>query len=96
MAIARQFQTTVTTSATPIAGTQYPGWILINNGAQTIFIGDSAVASGTGFPIEPAGVYSPPEKAHNSLRGLTEDRLYAITDSSTSDVRVHLQSRPNI
>ncbi len=96
MAIARQTATSVGTSATVLPGTQYPGWILINNGANTVFIGDSAVTTSTGFPVPAGSVFSPSDLAHQSLRGMVDDRLYGIVAASTEDVRVLLQGRVNV
>ena len=48
---ARQYAATVGTSATVLEGTQHFGWILVNNGAAVVFIGDFAVTTATGFPI---------------------------------------------
>ncbi len=96
MAIARQFATSVGTTATAIEGTQFPGFLLINNGGETVFLGDSAVTTSTGFPIKVGEVFSPSEMAHNSLRGLIADRLYGRVVTSTEDVRVLLQGRVNV
>jgi hypothetical protein len=88
MARARHYQTTVTTSATVIEGTQYPYYILHNFGADTVFLGgDSGVTTGTGFPVPTGGTFSPHEKAHEGLRGLVEDRLWGIAAASR-DIRV--------
>ncbi len=96
MAIARQFATSVGTTATVLPGTQYPGWILINNGANTVFIGDSAVTTSTGFPIKTDEVFSPSDLAHQSLTGRDDERMYGIVAASTENVRVLLQGRVNV
>ena len=96
MAIARQFATSVGTSATALPGTEFPGWLMINNGANTVFIGDSAVTTSTGFPVKSDEVFSPSELAHNSLTGKIGDRLYGIVVAFTEDVRVLLQGRVNV
>ena len=96
MAVARQFATTVATTATAIEGTQYPDFLLINNGANTVFIGDSAVTTSTGFPIATGEVYSPSSAAHKSLQGKVGERLYGIVAASTENVRVLLQGRVNV
>ncbi len=96
MAIARQFATSVGTTATAIEGTQYPGFLLINNGGEIVFIGDSALTTSTGFPIKAGEVFSPSEMAHNSLTGKDSDRLFGRVVTSTEDVRVLLQSRVNV
>ncbi len=96
MAIARQFATSVGTTATAIEGTQFPGFLLINNGDEIVFIGDSGLTTSTGFPIKPGEVFTPSQAAHNSLRGIVGDRLYGRVVTSTEDVRVLLQSRVNV
>ncbi len=96
MAIARQFATSVGTSATAIEGTQYPGFLLTNNGANTVYIGDSAVLTTTGFPIAAGEVFSPSDISHKSIRGRPSERLYGIVAASTEDVRVLLQGRANV
>ena len=94
--IARQYATSVGTSATALDGTQYPSWILINNGGTTVFVGDSAVLTTTGFPIPANTTFSPSDLAHQSLVGVIGDRLYGIVVSGTEDVRVLLQGRMNV
>jgi len=95
--IARQYASSVGTSATLIAGTEYPGWILFNNDStDTVFIGDSAVTTATGFPIPAGTTFSASDLAHQSLRGRVEDCLYGIVASGTADVRVLLQGRSNV
>ncbi len=96
MAVARQFATSVGTSATALPGTQYPGFLLINNGSNTVFIGDSAVTTSIGFPVLSGEVFSPSEMAHNSLTGKVSDRLFGIVVAATEDVRVLLMSRVNV
>ncbi len=96
MAVARQFATSVGTTATAIEGTQFPGFLLINNGANTVYIGDSAVATTTGFPIATGEVFSPSEMAHKSTRGRNDERLYGIVVAATEDVRVLIQGRVNV
>ncbi len=96
MAIARQFATSVGTSATAIEGTQYPGFLLLNNSGSIVFIGDSAVTTSTGFPVLAGEVFSPSEMAHNSLTGKVSDRLFGIVSSGTADMRVLLMSRVNV
>ncbi len=96
MAIARQFATSVGTSATAIEGTQYPGFLLINNGAETVFIGDSAVTISSGFPIVSAREFILGETPDRSLRGRNDDRLYGVVVASTEEVRVLLRARVNV
>ncbi len=96
MAIARQFATSVGTTATAIEGTQFPGFLLINNGGETVFIGDSALTTSTGFPIASGDVFSPSEMAHISLTGKASDRLFGRVAASTEDVRVLIQGRINV
>lgn len=97
MSVPRQDQTTVTTTATALPLTKYPGWILKNNGSEILYLGDSAVTAADGFPVAAAATFSPelPEY-HRSLRGIALDQLYGITSTGTTDVRVFLQSRPNV
>lgn len=96
MATARQFATSVGTSATAIGGTQYPAWIMINNGSAVVFIGDSAVTTSTGFPVEAGEVFSPSELAHQSLTGKIADQLYGVVATGTEEVRVLLMGRVNV
>ena len=96
MAIARQFATSVGTTATVLPGTQYPGFLLINNGATEVFIGDSAVTTSTGFPIPVDKEFSLDEVSARSLRGRDDERLYGIVAASTEDVRVLLRARVNV
>jgi hypothetical protein len=91
MSIVRHAQTTVTTSATVIEGTQFPGWILNNMGADTVFLGDSGVTTSSGFPVAAGAYFSPPEIDHKSLRGLAADRLYGIA-AANRDIRVLIPS----
>lgn len=95
MAIARHFAISVGTSATGLEGTQYPGWVLKNNGAATVFIGDGAVTTATGFPIAAGDIFAPSELSMRSLRGLEADKLYGIVASGTVDVRIVLPGRVN-
>lgn len=92
MAIPRHTQTAVGTSATVIEGTQHQGWILQNLGTDVVYLGDATVTTGTGFPIQPGGVFSPPEVVHLRFGGELTDRLYGIAASS-QDVRVLAWSR---
>ncbi len=96
MAIARQFATSVGTTATVIEGTQFPGFLLYNNGANTVFLGDSAVTTSTGFPVLTATEFSLDEVSSRSLRGIASDRLYGIVAAATEDVRVLLRARVNV
>jgi hypothetical protein len=93
---ARQFVTSVTTSATVIQGTQYPSYILKNNHSATIFLGDSTVTTANGFPLEAGDVFSPSDEAHKSLTGKDSDRLFGIVGAATADVRVLIQQRINV
>lgn len=96
MAIARQFQITVGTSATELEGTEFPGWLLKNtHTTSTVYIGDENVTTGIGFPIDPETIFSLSEIAHESLRGRKADRLWAIVASGTADVRVLVSGRVN-
>ena len=96
MAIVRQFAISVGTSATVLEGTQYPGFLLVNNGANIVFIGDSAVTITTGFPIPVDAEFSLGEVNDRSIRGIAADRLYGIVAASTEDVRVLLRARVNV
>jgi len=96
MAIARQNAISVGTTATILEGTQHYGWILKNNGSNTIFIGDSNVTTANGFPVEAGDVFSPAELAHRSLIGSNSDRLYGIVAAATEDARVLLMGRVQV
>jgi len=96
MAIARQFATSVGTSATVLEGTQFPGFKLYNNGSTTVFLGDSAVTITTGFPVLTATEFDLGEVSDRSLRGIAADRLYGIVATGTEDVRVLLRARVNV
>ncbi len=96
MAIARQFATSVGTTATVLPGTQYPGFVLYNNGANTVFLGDSAVTTSTGFPVLTATEFSLDEVSARSWRGRDDERLYGIVAAATEDVRVLLRGRVNV
>ncbi len=96
MAIARQFATSVGTTATVIPGTQFPGFLLYNLGGATVFLGDSAVTTSTGFPVLTATSFDLDEVSARSLRGRDDDRLYGIVVASTEDVRVILRARVNV
>ena len=85
---ARHNKTSVGTSATVIEGTQYPGYILRNPSAVTVFIGDSGVTAAAGFPIFAGEDLVPIEMSHKQLRGLAGDRLYGIVSTTTNDVFV--------
>lgn len=97
MAIARQYAVTVGTSAVALPGTQYKGWILRNNSASIIYLGDADVTTSTGFPIDPGAIFSPAQIAHESLSTVvgqvSEIRLYAIAGGAGNDVRVFLPGR---
>lgn len=95
MAIARHYQIDVGTSATALEGTQYPGWRLHNNGANTVYIGDSSVTTTDGFPVASGEPFVPQDYTHKSLRGQSGDRLYGVVASSTEDVRVIVEARVN-
>ncbi len=95
MPIARQFATFVGVSATALDGTQYPGYRLINNGSNPVYIGDSNVTPSTGFPIASSEEFTPSELAHKSLRGLMADRLWGVVAAATEDVRVLVEGRVN-
>lgn len=92
----RHNQATITTTAAVLEGTQYPGWILQNLGAATVFLGDSTVTAGAGFPVVSGGVFSPPEIGHKSLSGKADERLYGRTASGTADVRILVPGRISV
>ena len=92
---ARQFVTSVGTTATAIAGTEYPGFRLLHNGTNDIFLGDVDVTTANGFPIATGDVFIPGELANKSLRGVVRDRLYGRVASGTEDVRVIIEGRIN-
>ncbi len=95
VAIARQHAITVGVTPSILEGTQYPGWRMINNGSNTVFLGDVDVAISTGFPILAGKEYSPQEIAHKSFRGQNGDRLYGVVATGTEDVRVLIEGRVN-
>ncbi len=95
MAVARQFAISVGMAATVLNGTQFPGYRLINNGSNTVYIGDANVTTSTGFPIASTEEFIPSELAHRSLRGLSKDRLYGVVAAATEDVRVLIEGRVN-
>lgn len=88
----RQYQTTVGTTATAIEGTQFQDYLLKNNGAATIFLGGSDVTTGTGFPLASGETFSPSARAHDTLKGFGEQRLFGVVVAGTEDARVLLQS----
>jgi hypothetical protein len=91
----RQYQTDVASTATVIDGTQFPGFRLIHNGTNTVYLGDSSVTASDGYPLDAGDVLMPQDIAHASLRGRAEDRLYGIVASGTEDVRVLVDGRIN-
>ncbi len=95
MAIARQFATSVGVAATQIEGTEFPGFRLLNNGSNPVFIGDSNVTTATGYPIASTEEFIASELAQKSLRGKAGDRLYGVVAAATEDVRVLLEGRVN-
>lgn len=97
MTVPRHHQTDVGTSATPIEGTQYPGWVLYHNGTNPVFLGSSSVLTTDGYPVDvqDSPIYRPDPSAYVGLRGKQSDRLYGIVASGTEDVRVLLEGRVN-
>jgi len=85
---ARNTATSVASTATVIEGTQYPGWVLQNLGAASVFLGDLGVTTANGFSVPAGGYYSPGEFGHRKLTNDPADRLYGICVSGTQDVRV--------
>jgi len=97
MAVARQHQTTVSTSAVALAGTQYSGFILKNTHAsEALYIGDSAVTTANGFPVAAGATFSPTDLFHRSFQGKSGERLYGIAATGPIDVRVLIQGRINV
>ncbi len=91
---ARQYQFDVGTSVVELTGTEFPGWILLNNSSVIIYLGDSSVATSDGFPIAAGAYFSPGEIAHTTLSGKVSGiRLYAIAGSTSNDVRVLVPGR---
>lgn len=84
----RHAATAVSTTAIPIEGTQYPGWVMKNTGSVAVYLGDAAVTTSTGFPIEPNEIFSPSELSHRQTGGVVGDRLYGIAVSGPNSVRV--------
>jgi hypothetical protein len=93
---ARQYVISVGTSATPIEGSQYPGFRIFHNGTNEIFLGDANVTAANGFPLAAGEEFSISELATKSLRGLPADRLYGIVAASTEEVRVIIEGRVNV
>lgn len=89
----RHHATTVSTTATVIEGTQYPGYKLHHNGTNPVFLGDSGVTTTTGFPVVADETFEPGEIGSRQLRGKAGDRLYGIVASGTEDVRVIVPGR---
>jgi len=89
------FATSVGTSAVVVNGTQYPGWILINNHASNIlYLGGTGVTTATGFPIQPGQVFSPGQVSHDSISPkITDIRLFGIASGASTDVRVLIPGR---
>ncbi len=91
---ARQYQINVGTSAIILGGTQYRGWILLNNSSAIIYLGDADVLTTTGFPVAVGAYFSPGEIVHTQLsEQIPEVRLYAIAGSASNDVRVLVPGR---
>lgn len=96
MAIARQYAISVGISATPLDGTQYPSFRLVNTHAtETLYIGDSSVTTANGFPVGPGLQFSPSDFANRSLIGRIGDRLYGVVGAGTVSVRVLIEGRVN-
>ncbi len=93
--IPRSYATTVGVAATVIDGTQFPGFRLLNNGGNPVYIGDSTVTTATGYPIASAAEFIATELAQRSLRGRKGDRLYGVVATATEDVRVLVEGRVN-
>ena len=75
---------TVTTTLTPLPGTALAdrrSMTIYNNGSVSIFVGGANVTSSTGIPVA-AGTYGP------SLDAGPLNIIYAVTASSSADVRV--------
>ncbi len=92
---ARQYQFDVGTSAVELDGTEFQGWILRNNSAVIIYLGDADVLTTTGFPIDAGQFFSPGEIAHGQVSPKIADiKLYAIAGSASNDVRILVPGRP--
>jgi hypothetical protein len=89
------FQTTVSTSAVVINGTQHQGYLLINtHGTNVLYLGGTGVTTGTGFPIQPGQTFSPGQISHLSLTAKASDiRLFGIASGAGTDVRVLIPGR---
>ncbi len=91
---ARQYQIDVGTSAVVLGGTQYRGWILLNNSLNIVYLGDADVLTTTGFPIAVGAYFSPGEIVHQQLsEQLPGVRLFGIAGSAGNDVRVLVPGR---
>ncbi len=95
MPIARQFVTSVGTTATAIEGTEYPGFRIFHNGTNEVFLGDVNVSTANGYPLATGEFFIPSELANNSLRGVVGDRLYGRVATGTEDLRVIIEGRIN-
>lgn len=85
---AKQYAFTIGTSRTALDGTEVRGWLLYNNSANTIYLGDDTVTTANGFPVLAGAYFSPAEIAHERIIGQDDNRLYAIAASAGNDVRV--------
>ena len=93
--MARQYVISVGTSATLLEGTQFPGWLMLNNGANPIYLGDSAVTTATGWPVATTEIFTPAEYHWRSLTGRVIERLYGIVAASTEEARIFIPGRVN-
>lgn len=87
----REYVTSIGTTATSINGTQFPTWIIKNMGDATVYLGDGAVTTSNGWPLEPGDIFSPSELAHKSMQGKLGERWSGIVAADTEEVRVLIQ-----
>jgi len=80
--------TQVGITPTTILNTQYPGWILLNNGSNTVYLGDGAVTVANGWPVAAGAVFTPDEYHWRTLTGQLVQRLSGIVAAGTEEVRV--------
>ena len=76
-------------------GTEFQGWILRNNSAVVIFLGDADVLTTTRLPIDVGAYFSPGEIAHGQVSPNIKDfKLGSIAGSASNDVRILVPGRP--
>jgi hypothetical protein len=74
---------TVTSTAAAVYAGADPARLVVrnNSGTVTVYLGNSAVTVGNGWPLAPGEGYEWP------IRVDADSRVYAVTESGTADVR---------